>query len=153
MNEEIRGIEYQWFRYFVDYIITLLMSIGGIVLSYHLLSEYRVLWLLLIPSIYLFFNSIYEILQRISNVPKLIILRTNNLTIVYPFGSEKVFSYSDVCRLVIGKKSQWSSEFTAKLFLLNNTVTVKINPDRAIGFDSLPDTLISKGLGGIIENH
>ena len=157
MDKEIDIYEYdEWWGSLIGF---LLLFIGTIILfglSYlDLLKKILIVRqifypLIMTPIVFLAIFSIMAIVFVLLYVPRMVIFRQENISILYTTRQDKTFSYSEIKRLVLGKKNKFGYTTTAKLYFADTTM-IYFNPYRMVNFPVVVDIMRKKGLNTIIE--
>jgi len=174
MEKEIDIYEFNWWNAFVGFSIVLIISVIILSIWYYEIGKVSEMsnhpWRLFKPnSYYDYFGLLFPGLMglafslfgflSIRTVPKLIIFKENNIKVIFPSDKEKVFSYSDIRRIVIidlatkprALKSKSWSPFKVRLYFSNHSSKITFDPNRVLNFPALLQTFRNKGLGPAIE--
>jgi len=164
MDQQNDIFEYEWWKVFLGYLLLFIVSVVLIETLYfgtQVTDDYETLFRLIGLGFLGGLGLLFSIggIWTIRSVPKLIIFKQNSINVIFPLGSEKVFLYEDIRRIIIlhgiTKRNQllttsWSP-FRVRIYFSNNGSKVFFNSDRLVNYPALLESLKNKGLGSIIE--
>lgn len=154
IEQENEILDYEWWKYITDYFIALAMGIFMLGFWYYeYQSGFGNIWILLILGVLLVVRVGADIILRIFNVPKQIILTPDGIKLFFVRERMKTHRYEDITRLVIDSRIRWRTEFNAILSFSNDSLKVRISPEYFSNFPLLLSLLKEKGYSHLIEQR